>query len=210
GRANTEIGTYVRKASSKNFYSDEDGGNHYYHFLNLPALAEWTQVVLNMHPDHRRSDPGSADPGVLPHPTGEEKFNYFDTLTRFYIDYKAAPKSHPADFLLDEFEFFQQPHEENDKRAYSLTATYRASDNRLVLTWSRDKASDKTRHEVRYAFFDIHTKGWKAATPAPGGIIKPLGDGPYNNMVYDSKEVPLSDHAFVYLAVKPTDSSSFS
>ncbi len=86
GRANVEFGTFVKRVANPDTRSDETGGNHYYHKLNLPNNGRWTQVILNMHPDHRRGESGGVDAGYLPHPTDEPRFNYFDALTRFYID----------------------------------------------------------------------------------------------------------------------------
>src|SRR5262249_48086999 len=151
--------------------------------------------------DHARGTGGGVDPGVLQHPTGEERYNYFDALTRFYIQYPyVAPKSYPAEFLLDEIEFYKEPRPENDAQVHSLTATYRPTDNRLVLTWNRKTAEGQIKHEVRYAFADIHAIGWKAAKPAPKGTITPPTDGGYNNMVYDTTMLPLGTRSVVYIA----------
>ncbi len=211
GSHNVEFGTYVKRVTNPDRYSDEAGGTHYYHQLNLPALGEWTQVILNMHPDHRRGSGGNVDPGVLAHPTGEDQYNYFDSLTRFYLQYPyVAPKKYPASFLLDEMEFYQEPAQENDAQVYSLTATYRGIRNRLLVTWNRKIAEGNIKHEVRYAFADIHTIGWKAAKPAPLGLITPPADGGYNNMVYDTTQLPLAKRAAVYIAIKPQNSNRFS
>jgi hypothetical protein len=211
GQHNMEFGTYVKRVAKPDRASDEAGGGHYYHLLNIPALGEWTQVVLNMHPDHQRGTPGGADPGVLAHPTNEDKYNYFDALTRFYFEYPyAAPKNYPADFRLDEVEFFQQPKEENDAEVYSLSATYVSATNRLLLIWNRKKSETKTRHEIRYAFADIHASGWKAAKPAPNGLVTPPSDGAYNNMVYDTTALELGKQGLLYLAIKPENSEHFS
>ena len=95
GLYNIEFGTYVKQVTNSVDSSDEWGGNHYYHILNLPNNGHWTHVILNMHPDHRRGDSGSVDPGFIPYPTatngpngGDDPpatFNYFDALTRFYF-----------------------------------------------------------------------------------------------------------------------------
>jgi len=211
GQTNVEFGTYVRQVKDVDVRSDEAGGGHYYHCLNIPALGEWTQVVLNMHPDHRRGESGGSDPGVLNHPTNEANYNYFDTLTRFYIQYPYhAPKTYPTTFLLDDIEFFQEPREENDDQVYSLTATYGAQENRLVVTWNRRKAEDKISHEVRYAFSDIHASGWPSAKPAPKGTITPPGEGGYNCMLYNTTALPLKGRTVLYLAIKPKNSDRFS
>src|SRR5207245_197075 len=101
-------------------------------------------------------------------PTGETQYNYFDALTRFYLqEAYNPPSSYPADYRFDNFTLFKSAYLENDQQAYSPTGTYRASDNRLVVTWNRAKAEDTVSHEVRYSFTDIHASGWAAATPAP-------------------------------------------
>ena len=48
------------------FQLDETGGDHYYHALNLPNNGQWTQVILNMHPDHYRGETVGDDPGLSP------------------------------------------------------------------------------------------------------------------------------------------------
>jgi hypothetical protein len=212
GQSNLEIGTYVKRVKNPDGTSDEFGGNHYYHLVNIPAVGAWTQVILNMHPDHMRGNAGATDPGVVPHPTREEKYNYFDALTRFYLGYPNEKcKSFPADFLLDEFEFYREPNTENDSQVYSLTATYVSPKNRLILAWNRAKADVKIRHLVRYAFSDIHVSGWKKAKPAPKGSITPGPEsGPYNNMFYESTSLPLAGRRRVYIAIKPQNSKVFS
>src|SRR5262249_7316456 len=159
------------------------GGEHYYHMLNLPALGTWTQVIINMHPDHVRGAPGDADPGFLPYPTTPaagnggtdpaNTYNYFDALTRFYIQVDQLPTRYPADYYLDQIQFYKSPYQENDVQVFSLTGSYRASDNQLVVTWNRAKADNTINDEVRYSFTDIHASGWNAATPAPNGLITP-------------------------------------
>ena len=210
GRSNLNVGTYVKRVAGADPRSDESGGNHYYHNINVPALGAWTQVVLNMHPDHRRGNDGNIDLGELPHPTGEQGFNYFDTLTRFYIQDEAAPAKHPADYRLDEIEFYQETAQENDEQVYSLTETYLPTSNRLIISWRRNKKEGKVRHEIRYAFQDLHHIGWSAAVSAPGGLITPPGTGGYNGMVYDTTLLPLQGQKLLYLGIKPEGSQLFS
>jgi hypothetical protein len=66
------------------------------------------------------------------------------------------------------------------------------------------------RHEVRYAFDDIHRLGWNEAKPAPNGTITPPGLGGYNGMIYDTTDLPLTSWKVVYIAVKPENSTLFS
>jgi len=210
GRSNLNVGTYVKRVANSDPRSDEAGGNHYYHMTNVPALGCWTLVVLNMHPDHRRGNSGADDPGNLPHPTGEADYNYFDALTRFYIQDERPPARHPADYLLDDVEFYREPAEENDEQVYSLTGTHVPASNRVVVTWRRHKRDNDVRHEVRYAFESIHRIGWDRATPAPRGWVRPPGYGGYNGMVYDTTDLPLADREVLYLAIRPENSKRFS
>jgi hypothetical protein len=112
--------------------------------------------------------------------------------------------------LLDEFEFYQEPHPENDQQIYSLTGTYVAATNRIIVSWNRNKNDNTINHEIRYAFSSLHEIGWNAATPAPNGLARPLGDGGYNNMIYESTGLPLAGRSLVYIAIKPQNSSVFS
>lgn len=208
GDQGTQIGTYVKNVTNADPTQDESNNGHYYHLVNLPNEGTWVHVILNMHPDHQRGV--SGDPGVLLHPTSETQYNYFDALTRFYIDEPYnSPSTYPAAYHIANIQFYQDPYTENDQQVYSLAATYRASDNRLVVTWNRNMAEDTVNDEVRYSFTDIHLTGWNAATPAPGGIIAPLGSGAYNGMVYDTTALPLAGQSVVYIAIKPDNSNSF-
>lgn len=211
-----QIGTYVKQVTNADSRSDEIGGNHYYHLIGVPnfGAGTWTHVILNMHPDHVRSE--NRDPGFVQYPTavggpngGDDPpstYNYFDTLTRFYIDDLTAAS--PCTFRVDDFTFYKEPDQENDQQVFALTSTYMQANNRLLITWKHEW-DNGVDHEVRYAFSNIHQLGWSAATPAPGGIITPPDSGAYNGMVYDTTALPLSGHSVVYIAIKPQNSNLF-
>jgi hypothetical protein len=208
GRSNTEFGTYVKRVAKADRYSDEAGGGHYYHLLNLPNNGQWTSVIINMHPTHQRGAAGGADAGYLPQPTGEPSFNYFDALTRFYIDDTAATSI--GTYFIDDIQFYREPAPENDVQVYSLAGSYERVANQLTVTWSRPMDENTVKHEVRYAFGDIHQIGWDAAKPAPKGIITPPGWQGYNGMVYATQALPLTGQPMVYIAIKPANSRLFS
>ena len=119
-----QIGTYVKQVTNADSRSDEIGGNHYYHLIGVPnfGAGTWTHVILNMHPDHVRSE--NRDPGFVQYPTavggpngGDDPpstYNYFDTLTRFYIDDLTAAS--PCTFRVDDFTFYKEPDQENDQQ----------------------------------------------------------------------------------------------
>ena len=125
------------------------------------------------------------------YPTNEPQYNYFDTLTRLYIEAIGEPSGYPAVFRLDEFEFYQEVHGEAIKgeQVYSIAAAYVPAERRVILTWSRNKSENDVPHEVRYAFESIHLIGWDKATPAPGGTIAPAGFQGYNGMVYTTTDI---------------------
>lgn len=211
GQENVHFGTYVKNVINPDPYSDESGNNHWYHHLNIPNSNTWTRVIINMHPDHLRDADGGYEHGNQPHTMGESEYNYFDSLTRFYISQqREAPVWYPAVFKLDEFVFYEESRPENDEQVYSIAATYVRAENRIVLTWGRHKDENDVLHEVRYAFRDIHEIGWGEAIPAPEGWVTPLGWQGYNGMVYESTEIPLARCLGVYLGIRPENSDLFS
>ena len=210
GRETMQVGTFVKRTQGEDKHSDETGGGHWYHLVNLPATGAWTKVVLNMHPHHLRGASGSTEHANRPHPTNEPEYNYFDTLTRFYIEAIGKPSSYPAVFRLDEFQFYREPHDEADEQVYSIAATYLPAEQQVILTWSRNKNENNVRHEVRYAFESIHRIGWDKATPAPGGTIVPPGFQGYNGMVYTTTDIPLEERKAIFLAIRPANAIRFS
>ena len=165
-----------------------------------------------MYPDHERGVTG--DPGEQSYPTVDggdpaNTYNFFDTLTSFYIAGEGDnPVNYPAEYRVDDIQFFKEPYLENDAQVHSLTATFVPTGNRVVVTWNTGWG-DSGIHEVRYAFSDIHQLGWNAATPAPDGSI-PLNSSGYAGRVYDTTALPLSGHSMVYIAIKPQNSNLFS
>jgi hypothetical protein len=213
GQANGNVGTYVKcvaKPGCPDYKSDEAEGGHWYHNLNIPSVGTWVQVILNTHPDHVRGATGGQEHPNQLHPTGEPNYNYFDTLTRFYIQMHDPPSQLPATYRLDEIEFFQEPYPENDAQIRNIAATYLPSSNRVILTWFRNKNENSVNHEVRYAFSNIHAMGWNAAAPAPNGIRVPPGWQGYNGMHYDTTAIPTGGQSTLYLAIKPHNSNLFS
>jgi hypothetical protein len=213
GGHNYEFGTFVKRVDNADPSSDETGGGHWYHFLNLAATGTWTKVVINSHPDHLRGGEGNKEWADQLHPTGESQYNYFDTMTRFYIEQPYyTPPSHPNTFRMDSFQFHRERTAENDDQVRSIAATVVAKENRLILTWGRKKNENAVKHEVRYAFSDIHQLGWDHAKAASDGIVAPRGDLGYNGMVYDTTRLPLTANAArtLYLAIKPQNSLLFS
>ena len=79
----------------------------------------------------------------------------------------------------------------------------------MILTWSRRKDEPQREHEVRYAFQNIHQLGWDQAMVAPGGLVRPPGDGGYNGMLYRNGDLPLDGKRMLYLGIKPVGAELF-
>ncbi len=210
GNGSVQIGTYIKTVANADMYSDEAGGGHRYHIFNLPNTNTWSYLVVNTHPHHTRGESGQREEGDQLHPTGEANYNYFDCLTRFYINSgdAEAKAGSPINYAIDNFQFFQETYPENDAQVYSIAASYVPEQNKFILTWSRPKDENTIKHEVRYSTKNIHEIGWAAATPAPNGIIEPPGWQGYNGMVYSTAALKLS--GTVYVAIKPENSNLFS
>lgn len=209
GRASIQFGTYVKRVRDADPRSDEAGGDHWYHHLNIPNTGTWTRVIINPHPHHVRQGNGNQEQGVQEHPTGEQEYNYFDALTRFYVNETDLDSpAYPLEYQFDDFRFYQEARPENDRQVYSLAATYVPSENRYILTWSRPKDENEVKHEVRWARRDIHAIGWDAAEPAPDGIVSPAGWQGYNGMFYSTRAIPAGGP--VWFAVRPQGASAFS
>ncbi|MBY0523282.1 MAG: RNA polymerase sigma factor [Gemmataceae bacterium] len=210
GGANMNVGTYVKRVREPNWGSLDEGGSSFQHRINVPALDCWTVVLINAHPSLERGKNPSKDVGSRLRPTGEDGVNFFDALTRFYVEALSAPAQYPVDYRLDEVEFIRQSEPENDEQVYGITATVVQANRRLIVTWNRAVEEDAVKHEVRYAFTSIHRFGWEKATPAPGGIVAPSGRHNASSMVYDTTELPLSRQSVVYIAIRPQNSRLFS
>ena len=212
------VGAFVKQVTNPDPAADETGGNQYQFSLNLPNNGSWTHVILSMHPSHYAGETGGEDPGVVPYPTAADgpnggddppsTYNFFDTLTRFYLDATSAATL--GTYLIDDIQFYREPSPENNAQVYAIAGAYDPAANNLIVTWSRPPNENDVKHEVRYAFSDIHRSGWENATPAPGGIVTPLGWQGYNGMVFASTALPLSGHSVVYVAIEPQGSSLFS
>ncbi len=212
GTHNYYLGTYVKRVTNPDSNSDEAGGGHFYHNFNI-LRGQWSMCTFNSHPGHERGESGGVDTGNVPYPTSGDPantYNYFDALTRFYIQETSSGGPFPRDYWIDELLFYQEQRPENDTQIYSICVSVTAASNRIFLTWNRLKDQNDVKHEVRYAFSDIHSLGWNNATPAPGGTVAPPGWQGNNNMVYDTTAINLTGQSTIYLAVKPQNSSVFS
>jgi hypothetical protein len=225
---NLDVGTFLRRSDAGRDRQETDS-MHYYHYFNVPNSDTWTKVVINMHPHYKRAPgvSGNDEQGNLAHPTGEVDYNYFDLMTRFYIEADNFPgnitfPTFPVSYKVDDLQFVHESRPENDEQVYSMASTHIPGEDRLLLTWSRNKREGALRHEVRYAFSDIHEIGWDAALippdgdynldgrPDAGGVVTPTSDSEgYNRMMFTITGLPLEGRGVIYFAIKPQGSALF-
>jgi len=204
GHENVQIGTYVRAENG----DPGTQGTHYYHFYNFKYTGEWEQVIFDSHPTYLLGGGGNTEPGNIAFPFGGN-WTYTDALTRFYFDGQNNLSSVPATFYFDGYELFTRPANENIDQVYAMHSVYVPATNEIAVGWSRRKDQDSLTYEVRYAYQDINSIGWSAATPAPNGTIAGNGLGAYNVMEYSTKSIDVSNKSTVYIAIKPTTATAF-
>jgi len=210
-QTNFHFGTYIRSTSGPR-KDLEDHNRHYYHYYNLEATGEWHQVIVDFHPSHIRSADGGLDQGVLEYPTGESGMNYFDLMTRFYIQIRAELSSYPATNYFDGFELYYDPNPENIDQVYSLSGVYVPNTEQIIVAWKRRKDQNNLAHEVRYSYNSIHVTGWENAKTLSNSTVMPQGISGYNGMKFKTTTDLLEDFnnpASVFIGIKPTNSSSF-
>jgi len=211
GRANVQLGTFVRSLSAGDWDGHETGGGHWYHLFNIPYTGEWHQIILDTHPHHQRGAPGFTEWGDQLHVTGESNWNYFDAMTDFYLDFYNngyVLPSVPQDFYFDGFEIYQANANENIDQIYSLNGVYTPSTNTVYVGWSTRK-DQSVNYDVRYSFQDVYQAGWAAAIPAPGGTSLPSPGDAYNGMEYQTTGINVAGQSTLYIAIKPQNSSLF-
>ena len=210
-QTNFHFGTYYRSTTGKR-KSAEDGGNHGYHYYNLEPTGEWHQVIVDFHPSHIRGRRGSQEHGVLEYPTGENGFNYFDLMTRFYVTFSTSLTSYPGQHNFDGFELYHDANPENITQVYSLSGVYVPASKEIIVAWKRDKDEDDLAHEVRYSYSSIHAAGWDSAKTLENSTVAPKGQAGYNGMKFKTttdKFQEFNNPASVFIGIKPVNSSQF-
>ena len=227
GQSNSELDTYVR-CSDCDRTSAESGGDHYYHFFNIPYTDQWHQIILDPHPNHQRGGSGSTEWGTQLYPTCStatlpsggilgggsssdcNTFNYMDALTRFYFQAGlGGPVQFPQDYYFERFELFAADPNENVDQVFSMNAVYVPGNNSVYVGWQAPK-TETADYDVRYAFTDLYQSGWDAGTPAPGGTAIPApNNGGYNGMEYETTAIDVTAHSMLYVAIKPQNSTRF-
>src|SRR5690606_27365218 len=150
GRLNFIFGTYTRSTTTGRNTAESSNG-HWYHQYNIPITGERHQVIDDWHPHHQRGESGNAEQGIQQYPTNGPGYNYFDLLTRVYFEVGSPTAPGPYQIMVDDVELYYEPNDENVEEIYAVNGTYKPSENRLLIGWSRLKTANGSVNEVRYA-----------------------------------------------------------
>jgi hypothetical protein len=208
GSENMHFGTYLKVAEHTT--GSDDSNMHYYHKLNMASSGQWEQVIIDMHPDHRRGNAGSTEIPDNPQANGAGQNvagkNYFDLMSGLYLDLSWTDNP-LGDHFIDGFEFYKEPYAEDTANIRSLHAVYIPSTNTISFGYRRNKNLTGETHQIRYAFQNIHEIGWNNATVADN-IYAGDSNG-YNGVDWATNAINVAGQSILYLGVKSPSSSLF-
>ncbi|KJR40836.1 S-layer homology region domain protein [Candidatus Magnetoovum chiemensis] len=175
---NYHIGTYICWNDGRPVYGTGDGcpyegpGNqHYYHLLTINPDT-WLHVLLNNHPNHRRSSSVLAnDPTFF-----ESGRHYLEHLNQFYMEIRNEQQQ-STNCWIDEMRFYSTKDTEepaqNESSITSLWVGYWPSTDYWEIGWqdmswddegiSRDGTTQST-FEARYSTSPITNENYNSAT----------------------------------------------
>lgn len=196
GRHGIEIGTYTKKADG----NASNQGDHYYHnlYANLYP-GRWVLVTLNRKPQHLVSTAGS----VPENPTKAKGWDYFDGLTRFYMEaiYPDTSKWGGRSYDFADFRF-STVIGEPDALVASVTATYTGT--KYELTWAGpNKAQTYT---VYLSPRSMHVNGLAAGTKSATTAATTGND--YTGVLWASEAMAQSPTG-MYFAILPAGQDAF-
>lgn len=175
---NFDMGTYVREYATGN-YDDQEAGNgwHYYHKAAIlpTGVNGWVQIIINLTATTTRSDyyiEGGDWPNVEYITVEGPNYNYFDTLTNFYMD-TGLKSIHtglnaPIDIRFGMMEFYREEDVYNTKNISTPWGGF--SNDTITVGWIGNlKELDTPNEYVRYSFSNIKENGgWSSATAIAG------------------------------------------
>jgi hypothetical protein len=173
------IGTYAKDPNTASMSSTL--GNHWYHYYELRGSKGnyWTKMYMDEHPQHEVSN--DEPPSI--NPTIGEGFNYFDGLTRLYLQMRYSPfeTTWPGPYTMhvDEIEFYTETRVENDYSINSPAITYQGN-GEFDIDWTSFSQYDihNNTFEIRYSFTPINTEtDYNNANLVPGSPSAGWGEG---------------------------------
>ena len=223
GEYNLEVSTFSRSPdalrTSPTSTTPTGPSGQYFHNYKIPHTGGYHKVVLDLHPVHRAADNIDREQALLDqtHLSGGQQYNYFDSITKFFLNLRSGGDATQVDnreWKAEGFRLFREEYLENDAQVYSMSGsaivgTGSSTSQRITLGWSRNKNENSVRHEVRISGQDIHANGWDSALPVT--VSTPPGNQGDNGMFIDQTALPLSLQSLetVWVAVKPEGSDTF-
>lgn len=207
------IGTYSKNPASAS--STSTLGNHWYHYYLLRGSKGnyWTKMYMDEHPQH---EVGSKEPPPI-NPTSESGFNYFDGLSRLYLQMRYGPFESnwpgPYTMYVDEIEFYTETRPENDYSIASSAITYHGN-GEFDIDWMSFSNYDTHNNtfEIRYSSAPINTvSDYNNAQLIPGSPASGWGQenlGRTRNYYRANFTISnLDENKSVYFAIKDLYSS---
>lgn len=164
---NFHVGTYLCWDS---YCPGEAPNQHYYHWLAIGLNDAWIHVQIDQHPQHIRGRSNSHPQMVNNQPFIEYGKNYFDSMVQVYLAMEGSPQTGTTAFTVDEFEFFNQPEEQNEESIVSVWVGYSESQDFWEIGWHDTSfqaynADSFSTFEIRYSTAPITNANWLSATP---------------------------------------------
>lgn len=202
------IGTYSKNPETAR--STTNLGNHWYHYYQLRGNDKgyWTKMYMDERPQHVVSSKITPDTN----PTAVEGFDYFDGLTRLYLQMRYSPfeSNWPGPYTMhvDHVVFYNEARPENDYSINGVAITYRGT-GEFDLDWSSFSVYERHQEtfEVRYSYAPINTEtDYQAAKTVPGSPSGGWGQenmGSHDNHYRANFVIPSFDESrTVYFAIK--------
>jgi hypothetical protein len=223
GSFNLHVGTYLRSKTERSKQETSilpvpgwrafDG--HAYHYYAMPNgfENEWHLIEVDSHPHHLRDSNLDLEEwdGQLAYPTGEAGYNYFDAMTRFYIDFLRPAENLPVSFEFRKFELLRGEPIANIRQVYGVHAVYSDRRQRIHVGWSCNRHENGDQGQVAHALWfserDFNQGGWAKAT-CLAREVRAGGTRNYNAMAWEgSFSAPKRGHG--YLAIQPANRAEF-
>ena len=172
------IGTYSKDPATASETSTL--GNHWYHYYELRGSKGnyWTKMYMDEHPQHVVGEKYAPEVN----PTAVKGFNYFDGLSRMYLQMRYSPFESnwpgPYTMYVDEIEFYTETRAENDYSIASTAITYHGS-GEFDIDWMSFSNYDEHNNtfELKYSSSPINTDSdYNNATLVPGSPSKGWGE----------------------------------
>lgn len=223
GHQNVEVGTYVKSSHGDTTGAGGEesgvGGNHFYHFFNLPKTDQWYQIIVDTHPSHQRSGPPSREWHNHPYFSGEPNWSYFDALGLFYFDTTVnatviAGLSYPHDWYFDDVEFFYEDDSTSDiEHVYSIHGGFNQATNTIYVGWGHPRDDSTTKAQIKYSYSDLRVGGWASGTDFPGtnqstGGLTPQSDV-YSSELVSTNAISTTGQNYVYVGVRLAGDTAF-